>query len=219
MQMFNFEEFNTQEKNPKVFSHALSGRVSELQKVLLARQPVALALATDSTFSETGYCQGQFNFAFLNEEVRIRYPSFIACDHLSTEFPVFLQALFLYYFVTSDGTALTGNWVSFGDLPEGRMYAPAFQGYSGDRVTRVIGSDLEKFHSLSIKAGGTPCEIADAAYTFQALPRVPLVLAYWLGEDEFPSTCKVLFDSASCHYLPIDACAIIGSILVKKALK
>ena len=130
-----------------------------------------------------------------------------------------MQALILYYFATSNGTSLSGNWVSFADLPDGRMYSQAFQGYTGDQVAKAIGSDIPMFHDRCEKAGGRLFGIADAAHLFQALPRVPLVLAHWQGEDEFPSSCKVLFDSAACNYLPIDGCAIIGNLLVKNVLR
>jgi hypothetical protein len=143
----------------------------------------------------------------------------VAWNASGGELPIFLQALILYYFSTSTGAALTGNWVSFADLPDGRMYAQAFQGYSGEQVVKSVGMNLDKFQNWCLKAGGIACAIADSAYFFQGLPRMPLVLAYWLGDEEFPSSCKVLFDSAACNYLPIDACAIIGNLLVKKVLR
>jgi len=54
---------------------------------------------------------------------------------------------------------------------------------------------------------------------FQALPRVPLMLTYWLGDEDFPSSCKVLFDESASHYFPIDACAILGSMLTGRVIR
>ncbi|MDL1911699.1 DUF3786 domain-containing protein, partial [Chloroflexi bacterium CFX6] len=53
---------------------------------------------------------------------------------------------------------------------------------------------------------------------FQPLPRVPLMTTYWLGDEDFPSSCKILFDESATHYLPIDACAILGSMLTRKII-
>lgn len=217
--MFNINNFKVKERNPKLSGQALSDRVSELRAAVQVIPPETLASRTDSIYFSSSQGEGHFTLSFFNEEIKVNYPSIVVCNKSGDKLPVFLQALILYYFSTSTGASLSGNWVSFADLPEGRMYAQAFQGYSGDQVTKSVGADLDRFHEWCKKAGGLPCALADAAYAFLGLPRMPLVLAYWLGEDEFPSTCKVLFDSAACDYLPIDACAIIGSHLVKKILR
>jgi hypothetical protein len=132
------------------------------------------------------------------------------------QLPNFQQASLLYYLRTADGTPIKNKWVSFADLPDGRMYNAAFQGYSGDEIVKVFGFDLDAFKSACLVAGGKPVDIGSASFTFQALPRVPLMLTYWLGDADFPSSCKILFDESACHYLPIDACAILGSMLVRK---
>lgn len=217
--MFNINNFKVIEKNPKLSGQALTDRVLELRAVIQAISPETLASRTDSIFVNLSQGEGRFVLSLFNEEIHVKYPSIVVCDKSGDELPVFLQALILYYFATSTGAPLSGNWVSFADLPDGRMYAQAFQGYSGDQVAKLVGADLDRFHDWCKKAGGLPCAIADAAYSFHGLPRIPLVLAYWLGEDEFPSTCKLLFDSATCNYLPIDACAIIGNQLVKNVLR
>jgi hypothetical protein len=75
------------------------------------------------------------------------------------------------------------------------------------------------FKSSCGKAGGQSVEVGDASFIFQALPRLPLMVTYWLGDDDFPSSCKILFDSSATHYLPIDGCAILGSMLTRMILK
>lgn len=159
-----------------------------------------------------------FHWSYLADLCQLKYPALIAYDHKGTEQPVFIQSLLLYYFVTANGAALTGKWVTFADLPDGRMYAQAFQGYSGDQVAKSFGENLPGFHSACKMAGGQPGDLANPSYRFLGLPRIPLMVSYWLGDEEFPSTCKVLFDSSALNYLPIDGCAIIGSMLVKNIL-
>jgi hypothetical protein len=217
--MFNINHFGIKANNPKLSGQALSDRISELRIVVQAIPPETLASRTGSIFLDSSRVQAHFVLSLFKEEIHVKYPSIEVRNNSGGELPIFYQALILYYFATSTGAPLSGNWVSFADLPDGRMYAHAFQGYSGDQVAKSVGGNLDRFHERCIKSGGSLCEIADASYTFQGLPRIPLVLAYWVGEDEFPSTCKVLFDSAACNYLPIDACAIIGSTLVKNVLR
>ncbi|HJZ12415.1 MAG TPA: DUF3786 domain-containing protein, partial [Acidobacteriota bacterium] len=113
---------------------------------------------------------------------------------------------------------LSGRWVSFADLPDGRMYNAAFQGYTGDEISKIFSLELRDFETACEKAGGQAVDTGDAAFRFQALPRVELLVVYHLGDEDFPSSCKILFDASATHYLPIDGCAILGSLLVKKIL-
>jgi hypothetical protein len=105
---------------------------------------------------------------------------------------------------------------STADLPDG--YNAAFQGYSGDEVVKRFGLKLDSFGSACLLAGGREVEIGNRSFFFQALPRVPLIVTYWLGDDDFPSSCKILFDEIACHYLPSDACAIVGRMLTRRLL-
>ena len=139
------------------------------------------------------------------------------CD--GDELPSFIQTLVLYYLPTADGTHPSGKWVSFSDLPEGRVYNRAFQGYTGDELVKKFGMDLEAYKVTCVAAGGTPVDVGGDAFMFWAFPRVPILVNYWAGDDDFPSTCKLLFDDSVSHYLPTDACAILGRHLTRKIVR
>ena len=99
------------------------------------------------------------------------------------------------------------------------MYSQAFQGYSGNEVVRAFREDIAAFKNACLIEHGLAVDIADAAYVFQVLPKVSVQIIYWLGDDDFPPSCNFLFDSAATHYVPIDACAIIGSNICKKVIR
>ena len=190
-------------------------RAAELRSMLRAVPVALLAARTASVVQDAG----QFQLSLFGAQVRCAAPEFKFVSASGVELPEFQQLLLLYYFATADGTGLSDRWVSFADLPGGRMYAQAFQGYSGDEVVKFFGEDLQTFKSACERAGGQAEPAGDAAYTFQALPRVSARFVYWLGDEDFPSSCKILFDGFATHYVPIDACAIIGSTLTRKILK
>ncbi len=204
---------------------ALSAGVDALR--LTARQvpPTLLARRTDCQYIETGPAQGEFRLPLFGAPILVRYPELVAyasqagLDLALQALPLPTQALLLYHFTSSDGTPLSNRWVSFGDLTDGRIYQQAFQGYAGDKLTRHFGERIEDFRQACRTAGGQPAEIGDAAFTFTPLPRVPLLVTYWLGEDEIPSACKILFDASARNHLPIDVCAILGSMLASRIFK
>lgn len=129
------------------------------------------------------------------------------------------QALLMYYLTTADGAPLTGNWISFSELQDGRFYIQAFQGYTGQELARAFEDDRFAFEQAAQALGGTPFPLGDAAYAFQALPKTPLLAVYWQGDEDFPASCQVLFDSAANHYLPTDAYAILGSTLTRRLIR
>lgn len=190
-------------------------RAAELRAILQTVPGALLAERTASVYA----APGEFQLSLFGAEVRCTAPEFKFSSVEGLGLPEFQQLLLLYYFATADGTALSKRWVSFADLPGGRMYAQAFQGYSGDEIVKVFAEELQAFKSACEQANGQPDANGDAAYTFQALPQLAVRFVYWLGEDDFPSSCKIHFDSVATHYMPIDACAIIGSTLARKIIK
>ena len=188
-----------------------AARVDELRSTLRVQDPSLIAERSGVPYLTPGPNRGELHIPFWGNVCILSFP-----DLINEQLPNFQQALLLYYLITADGTPLANKWVSFADLPDGRMYNAAFQGYSGDEIVKAFGFDLDAFKSACLKTGGSPVELGSASFTFQALPCVPLMLIYWLGDEDFPSSCKILFDESACHYLPIDACAILGSMLVRK---
>ena len=196
-----------------------SRRAGELRSELRLIAAELLAARTGCMYTSLGTGSGEFHLPLYGAAVTGAYPDFRFYTALGDELPEFQQLLLLYYFVTADGTALTEKFVSFADLPGGRMYAQAFQGYSGNEVVKVFGENITAFKDACEFENGQAVAMADAAYTIQALPRVSVQLVYWLGDEDFPSSCKILFDAAATHYVPIDACAIIGSNLARRIIK
>jgi len=195
-------------------SRALAQRADELRLGLRGRDPQRLAGATGSTFADGG-----FRLNLFTQPVFVSFPDLEPVDVESGQtLSVSAQALLLYYFTTADGSPLTGRWISFAELPDGRVYNQAYQGYTGDLLARRFGADLPGFERASGLLAGGRISYGDSGYAFLALPCVSLSAVLWQGDDEFPASCKILFDSSVVHYLPTDVCAILGSLLTKKLL-
>jgi Domain of unknown function (DUF3786) len=191
-------------------------KTNELRTLLSERDPADLALRTGSFFQRAEPMSGFFQLEVWSRPIVLSFPTFQACDAKSMQ-PIspFTQALILYYFTTADGTPLSGKWIAFSELPDGRFYNQAFQGYTGGELTRHFKSNTQAFLVQAEKAGGIllPQAPGDAAFHFQALPRMPLQVVFWQGDEDFPSSYQVLFDASAANYLPTDGCAILGSTL------
>ena len=227
---------------PEMASARFADRVDELRSTLRIQDPGLVAARSEVPYLTLGPGRGELHIPFWGNVCILSWPQLICRNMQEEPLSDFHQALLLYYLLTADGTPLINKWVSFAELPDGRMYNAAFQGYSGDEIVKrfeIVGRDgipperperissassgivdnpLHEFKQACLSGGGKPVEIGSASFVFQALPRVPLLVTYWLGDEDFPSSCKILFDASARHYLPIDACAILGSMLAHKLM-
>ncbi len=125
---------------------------------------------------------------------------------------VAVSILLLHYLLRADGAPQTGEWLAFRELPDGMFYAPSFLERAEAPLAQGFGAagsgggqgGLARFRAAAAAAGGLPLELADAAFAFQALPRLALAALMWAGDDEFPAQVSVVFDGAAGHYLPAE---------------
>ena len=194
-------------------------RVAELWDELRRRQPGELAARTGTRYVPAGTRSGAFHFPMWGEAISLSFPEFRARrQRLGTELDDFNQALLAYYFHTADGTPPGKSWISFSELPDGTFYTQAFQGYTGQRLLRQFGNDLDAFGRAAARAGGWEVGLADVGFGFQVLPRVALAAVAWRGDEDFSSSYRVLFADTAGHYLTTDACAVVGSALIRRIL-
>lgn len=198
----------------------LTARLQELRQQIRQKNPEILACFSGTPCKWIDNDQAEFLFFFFEKELRLIYPDLLITDvQTGQELPTYQQAMILYYFHTSDGTPLQGKWISFSELPEGRFYQQAFQDYSGNVLSNIFQDDLAAFEKAARIVGGERTLFGQIAFRFLALPRVPLLAAYWQGDEDFPPSCQVLFDGSVSHYLPTDGCAILGKTLTQKLIK
>jgi hypothetical protein len=195
----------------------LSGRLDELRSALRVLDPEQVAARSGASYLELGPDRGELHLPFWGYVCIFSFPEFLGYDH-DEHLSDFQQTLLLYYLGTADGASLNGKWVTLAGLPNGLIYNAAFQGYTGDDLVKTFGFNLDAFQAACLKAGGIQTDVGSASFIFQALPRLPLMLTYWLGDDDFPSSCKVLFDESAFHYLPVDGCAILGNMLRQRVI-
>jgi hypothetical protein len=192
--------------------------VDNLREALLLLDPNLVAVRSGAAYLTLGLGRGELHIPFWGNIYILAWPELSGYGHLIDPQPLsdFQLTFLFHYLLTADGMPASGKWVSFADLPDGRVYNAAFQGYSGNEVVKFYGSNLEAFRTACFSAGGTEADLASASFLFQPLPHVPLLITYWLGDEDFPCSCKILFDESASHYLPVEACAILGSMLVRR---
>ncbi|MDX1416327.1 MAG: DUF3786 domain-containing protein [Candidatus Promineifilaceae bacterium] len=192
----------------------LAQRVDELRADLRRRDPALLAKNTGAAYDGS-----RFNLSVWGQNIMIDTEDFIGRDPSGEAVDGMTQALLAYYFHTADGAPISTQWIAFSGLADGQFYAAAFQGYTGNELAKVFDNDLDLFQSSAIKLRGQSYALGDAAYIFQVLPLVSIMVVGWQGDEDFAPSYRLLFDKNINHLLPTDACAILGSALTRLLIK
>ena len=133
---------------------------------------------------------------------------------------VAVSILLLHYLLRADGASPAGEWLAFRELPDGMFYAATFARRAETPLAQAFGagSGLEAFRGAAVAAAGLPLDLADAAFAFQALPRLALAVLVWAGDEEFSAQASVVFDAAAGHYLPAEDLAGLGELLARRLI-
>ena len=133
--------------------------------------------------------------------------------------PVKDKLLILHYFTQAKGTPISNQTITYKELKDGVNYFPVFYKRAIQPLVSFFGDEPQRLIEVAGILGGRKADYGDAAVTISAFKRVPVTLALWQGDTEFPPEGSVMFDSTVSDYLTNDdihaLCETIAWKLVK----
>ena len=135
--------------------------------------------------------------------------------HLYTDIHInmWVAIPFLTYVLYSKGIPVTGNWVSFRELKDGKEGYPLFQKRCEESMKRVADTYTDLFDDMVHIFGGKQVEKqfeSDISVVLHPLPKVPIMVCYWLPEDGLESSLNVFFDKTADENLGTDIVFTLG---------
>ncbi len=198
----------------------LGDRIDEIRARLVRKHPELLASRTGTLYTSRDAATGEFKLEFWGRKVLLTFPEFTGAFFDTGEsLNTFDLTMLAYYFDICDGTPMTGEWIAFNQIPGGLFYAQAFQSYTGDELAKVFKNNSEAFIDANLRLQGRREFFGNISFSYQVLPRVPVMVVCWLGDEDFPSSYRILFDANAHHHLVTDAYAILGSTLARRLSK
>ncbi len=180
-------------------------------ELMQGRDPRIDAETAGVLYQEDEPGRGHWEIPLLNQRFIVSWPDLAIREvGTDTEPSYVIQLILLHYLYTSDGISIRGQWASFRDLPEGRSYYAAFRGGSEQRLLQRFGHDPEALARAAAVLGGRPAGMADHSYAFALLPRLPIAVLLWEGDDEFEPELHLLYDTTAGNYLPTEDLAVIA---------
>jgi hypothetical protein len=118
---------------------------------------------------------------------------------------LFDEALVLIiYLLRAREIPLAGKQQTEKDLPGGETFFRGPHELARRPILKHFGRNPEAFHRAAASLGGKRLDFGDAAFRFQALPRIPLDYILWAEDDEFPARLTIAFDPTVSDHLPLD---------------
>jgi hypothetical protein len=155
---------------------------------------------------------------FLNRIYRVHYSDFEFEDQTEAdkEIPIQEQILILHYMLADSSRSLTGQWISYREIPGASFYFSAFMKRAIDPLKNVFGQNLAGFSNAASQLKGKPIDPGDAGFEFDILPKVPLQLILYAGDEEFPAEANILFDKTIGEILsPEDIAWLAGMVVYR----
>jgi hypothetical protein len=157
---------------------------------------------------------------FLSRLCQIKFPDIeVTYQESDEEVPLWSKILILHYLVKSEGLPLSGKWINFKQVPSGSIYYPAFVKRSQKPLCDFFSERLDLLERAAPTLGGEKTDYGDRAVIIPALPRVPVVLVFWSGDEEFQPEAHILFDSNISSYLSTEDVAVLCQQIVFGLIK
>jgi hypothetical protein len=134
------------------------------------------------------------------------------------EVPLPEKILMVHYLLRASGKPLTGELITFRQVPDGQFYYDAFQRRARDPFLATFGRNVALFKSCGRLMGGRPVEAGDVGMVFSVLPRIPIQLVLWKGDEEFSPEAGILFDSVIQYDLSAEDIAVLSGMLVYRLM-
>jgi len=124
----------------------------------------------------------------------------------------------LDYILHSEGRDVTGRWVPFRELENGRTWNPLFEQRCEKPLKTIADAYSDLFGDLVAMFSGTSSFThfkSDITVVLYPLPKVPVLICYWRPEEDIASKLHLFFDDTAEKNLPIESLFTLGTGIVR----
>ncbi|MEZ4524430.1 MAG: DUF3786 domain-containing protein [Desulfobacterales bacterium] len=124
--------------------------------------------------------------------------------------------LFKHILLCPDEIPEQGDWTAYREFPDAGPLTVFFAKDVELSLARDFSGRKDDLEKACAALGGIPHEeniSCDLAMQFQALPRIPVLLIFHDGDEEFPAHCSMLFRKSIGIWLDMESVAVLGKVL------
>ncbi len=121
----------------------------------------------------------------------------------------------LAYLINSRDLPIAGKLAPAESLPEGQFFFRGPHKLPTEKLEEVFGQCPQRLFEIAGGLRADRREFGDASIQLYVLPRVPLTVVVWRGDDEFAARASILFDQTAADQMPLDALGMAANLAVK----
>jgi hypothetical protein len=125
------------------------------------------------------------------------------------------QLCLLAYLINASDLPLANKLVKAETFPGGQFFFRGQHSLPTVKLEKVFGDCPEALYNKSAQLDAKKCKYGDASIELKMLPRIPVTIVIWKGDEEFPARASILFDKTAADQLPLDALLTIVNLTVK----
>lgn len=164
--------------------------------------------------------ESQITIPYLQQDHFIRVGNNeVSFDDKENKLTILDQVVILHYLIRASGAPIADRWITFREVPSGPFYYDPFVKRAVNPLVKCFGHAPQLLDFVAQKMGETGPFPGDKALKCYALPRVPVILSIWQGDDEFLPQANIFFDATVSSYLPTEDLTYVASAVVYKAIK
>ncbi len=160
------------------------------------------------------FSNGKLTIKMLGKDVHVDSDGNLSSDiHLHSWVTIPL----LNYIIGGAGVPVSGKWVPFRELKNGKTWAPLFGQRCEKPLKKVADTYTDLFEDMIVIFNGREVEkhySADISLVLHPLPRVPILICYWKPEEGLESSLNLFFDSTAEENLNIESLYALATGLV-----
>ena len=161
----------------------------------------------------------EFTMAFFGQNYRIQPSKKVVIGPDGKEVKPFIAVLLLHYLASAKDIEPEGRLVTFRELVGGDVYYDAFFRRAIIPITNTFGSGADALREAGKTMGAREESRGDCSLVIDVLPKIPVTVIVWEGDDEVPASANMLFDASIKELLPTEDVAVIGGFVASLLIK
>jgi hypothetical protein len=116
-----------------------------------------------------------------------------------------LEGVVVHYLLSAQNKPLANKWVSEKDLPGGSLFFTASHTLPVESLTGAFDDRPQLLDAAAGNIGGEKVNLGGLSYRFRILPRIPVLIIFWIRDEEFEPSFHILFDETITeHFNSLD---------------
>lgn len=200
------------EKKPESYISALS----KAWDALSSQESEGVAKRSLASYDSHG---NEFTLTFFGQDYRIQTLKKVVMGPHGKEVKPFIAVLLLHYLASAKDIEPEGRLITFRELVGGDVYYDAFSRRAIIPVTKTFGSKADVLREAGKAMGAREEPRGDCSLVINVLPKIPVTVTVWEGDDEVPASANMLFDASIKELLPTEDVAVIGGFVASMLIK